>query len=240
LRVTTRNLLKPDNNPLANVDVECSNSFFRSQTREQKRPVEDPRAGYFADSRENSRAPAVSCGPSVVMMEATEHGEGNDVALGRAVRRDGGQLVDPLVRARGVVVADVFGDDAVEVSAVEDENMVEAVATQGAQKALADGVHVGRAHGRADYPDPGGSRERVEGGPELVVAVANQESWRCTGGRRVTKLLRRPGLRWEPRRRREHNLAGRELDEHEREDRAEERVIGLQKVAGLDLLGVVP
>jgi hypothetical protein len=43
------------------------------------------------------------------MMEATEHGEGNDVALGRALRRDGGQLVGPLVRARGVVVADNTG-----------------------------------------------------------------------------------------------------------------------------------
>jgi hypothetical protein len=138
------------------------------------------------------------------------------------------------------MVADVLGDDAVEVPAVEQENVVEALATQRAQKALADGVHVRRAHRGADYPDPGGARERVEGGPELVVAVPNQESWRRTRGRRVTKLLRRPGLRREARRRREHDLVGGELDEHEREDRAEEHVIGLQKVAGPDLLGVVP
>jgi hypothetical protein len=32
--------------------------------------------------------------------------------------------VDPLVRARGVVVADVLGDDALEVPAVEHENVV--------------------------------------------------------------------------------------------------------------------
>jgi|CZKU01.1.fsa_nt_gi hypothetical protein len=53
------------------------------------------------------------------------------------------------------------------------------------------------------------------------------------------ELLRDPGLRREARRRREHDLAGGELNEHEREDRAEEHVIGLQKVAGPDLLSVV-
>jgi hypothetical protein len=35
-----------------------------------------------------------------------------------------------LVRARGVVVADVLGDDALEVPAVEHENVVEAFATK--------------------------------------------------------------------------------------------------------------
>src|ERR1019366_7715785 len=49
-----------------------------------------------------------------LVMEAAEHGEGDDVPLGRAVRRDRGLLTDPLVRARGVVVADVLGDDAPE------------------------------------------------------------------------------------------------------------------------------
>ena len=37
---------------------------------------------------------------------------------------DRGLLVDPLMTARGVVVADVLGDDALEVPAVEDENVV--------------------------------------------------------------------------------------------------------------------
>ena len=104
-------------------------------------------------------------------MEATEHWEGHDVPLGRALCGDRGLLMDPLVRARGVVVADVLGDDALEVPAVEHENVVEAFATKRAQKALADGVHVRRAHRRADDPDAGGACERIEGGPELVVAV---------------------------------------------------------------------
>ncbi len=100
-------------------------------------------------------------------MEAPEHWEGDDVPLGRALRGDRGLLTDPLVRACGVVVADVFGDDALEVPAVEHENVVETLATQRAQKALADGVHVRRAHRCADHSDARGARERIEGGPEL-------------------------------------------------------------------------
>jgi hypothetical protein len=82
--------------------------------------------------------------------------------------------MDPLVRARGVVVADVLGDDALEVAAVEHENVVEALATQRTEEALADGIHVRRAHRGADHTDAGGARERIEGAPELVVAVANR------------------------------------------------------------------
>jgi hypothetical protein len=75
--------------------------------------------------------------------------------------------------------------------------------------------------------------------PNLSSRSRIKNRGRRTGGRRVTKLLRDPGLRREARRRREDDLSGGELDEHEREDRAEEHVIGLQKVAGPDLLGVV-
>ena len=104
-------------------------------------------------------------------MEATEHWEGDDVPLGRALCGDGGQLVDPLVRARGVVVADVLGDDALEVPAVEHENVVEAFATKRAQKALADGVHVRRAHRRADDPDAGGACERTRSNESTSASI---------------------------------------------------------------------
>src|ERR1019366_5965107 len=90
--------------------------------------------------------------------------------------------MDPLVRARGVVVANVLGDNALEVAAVKHANVVEAFAAQRTEEALADGVHVRRSNRRADHSDARGSRERIEGGPELVVAIANQESWRRTEG----------------------------------------------------------
>jgi hypothetical protein len=175
---------------------------------------------------------AALCSPSIVVMQATERWEGKDVAVVGAHRADRGLLMEPLVRARAAAVANVLGDDALEVRCVEHENVVDALATQRAEEALR-----GRSHCGAGRSGCRGACERIEGGPELVVAVANQEPWRHTGGRRVAKLLRHPSLRREARRRCEHSPAGIELDEHEREKRSEEHVVGLQKVASLDLRG---
>ena len=79
-------------------------------------------------SARNSRAPGC-------LMRPFDSRDGGHRAVGRprcsprqgALRgrgSAGGSLVDPLVRARGVVVADVLGDDALEVPAVEHENVV--------------------------------------------------------------------------------------------------------------------
>jgi hypothetical protein len=78
------------------------------------------------------------------------------------------------MRAGAVVVADVLSDDALEVPIVEHQDVVETFATQGTEEAFADSVHVRRAHRCADDPDAGGAGERIEGGPELVVAIANR------------------------------------------------------------------
>jgi hypothetical protein len=66
--------------------------------------------------------------PLILVMQAAEDWEGDDVLLGRVLRGDWGVLVEPLVRAGGVVVADVLGDDAPEVPVVEHEKVVEAFA----------------------------------------------------------------------------------------------------------------
>jgi hypothetical protein len=139
------------------------------------RPVQFPRFGHLRAGgtrsspvlatsriRENSRPRAGSCGPSILVMQATEQGEGDDVPLSGALRGDGRLLVDPLVRAGSVVVAEVLGDDALEVPGVEYENVVEAFATQRAEEALTHGVHFRRAHGRSDRPAAGGARERKD------------------------------------------------------------------------------
>src|ERR1019366_5932322 len=149
-----------------------------------------------------------SGGSSVIMMETADDRERDDVALGGALRGDRGLLAESLVRARGVVVADVLTDDALEVPVIEHQDEVEAFATQRAEKALADGVHVGRVHRHADHPDARGAGERIEAGAELIVAIANQKPWRRTKRRRVAKLLRHPRLRGAACRRGEHDFAG--------------------------------
>src|ERR1019366_168964 len=80
------------------------------------------RAGYFTDPRETRRLRALSCGPSIIVMDAAEHWEGDDVSLGRALCMDRRSLPEPLVRPSVVVVADVLGNDAVEVPVVEHED----------------------------------------------------------------------------------------------------------------------
>jgi hypothetical protein len=52
-----------------------------------------------------------------------ENWEGDDVPLGRVLRVDRRPLLDPLVRPTVVVVADVLGNDAVEVPVVEREDV---------------------------------------------------------------------------------------------------------------------
>ena len=73
-----------------------------------------------------------------------------------------------------VVVVDVPIQDAFEVSTVDDEDAVEALAPEGAGKTLRDGVRLGRRHRRAEDPDVLAAEDLVERGRELRVAVADQ------------------------------------------------------------------
>jgi hypothetical protein len=82
------------------------------------------------------------------MMETAEDRERDDVALVGALRGDRGLLAESLVRARGVVVADILADDALEVAVIEHQDVVEAFATQRAEKALADAPAISRGSGK--------------------------------------------------------------------------------------------
>jgi len=125
-------------------------------------------------------------------MGPAEDRQRDDLPVDGALRRHQCLLADPLVRACAIVVTDVLGDDPLEVPVVEHEDVIEAFATQRTEKPFTDRVHVRRAHRRADHPDAGGQGERIEGDPELVVVIQEQEPWCPTQGGRVAKLLRHP------------------------------------------------
>jgi hypothetical protein len=76
----------------------------------------------------------------------------------------------------------------------------------------------GSLHATAPAPDP----------------TANQQLRCHAEGGRVTKLLRRHACRCG-----EHDVACGQFDEHEREDGAEEQVVGLQEIASPDVAGMV-
>src|ERR1700722_10886636 len=101
----------------------------------------------------------------------------------------------PMGTAR-VVVRDALGEHGFEMAAAEDEHPVEALAPQGADHALTDGVRPGCPDWALYDPDAVGSKDGVERSGELGVAVADKELERaCLVGERhreVAGLLGRP------------------------------------------------
>jgi hypothetical protein len=78
-------------------------------------------------------------------------------------------------RAMFVVVRDVDREDAFEVPSVDDQDPVEALAADGADRPFDEGVRARCAYGCADRPDGVGSEHLVEPGCELAVAVVDQK-----------------------------------------------------------------
>ena len=60
-------------------------------------------------------------------------------------------LHEGLVRARLVVEADVLGEDAPEVVITEDEDVIEHLSSERADKAFSEGIHVRRVYRRAHH-----------------------------------------------------------------------------------------
>ncbi len=80
------------------------------------------------------------------------------------------------VRALGVVVLDVDAEYPFEVAAVEDQQPVEALGSDGAHEALGDAVRLRCSNRGAQDPDPFAAEDLIEGSGVLAVAVANQEA----------------------------------------------------------------
>jgi hypothetical protein len=76
----------------------------------------------------------------------------------------------------GLVAVDVDAEHAFEVSAVEDQQPVEALCTHGTDEAFGDSVRVWCADRGADDPDLFAAEDLVEGAGVLAVAVADQET----------------------------------------------------------------
>jgi hypothetical protein len=101
------------------------------------------------------------------------------------VDQRGASLIEGSVRAVPVVVIQVFGEDDFEMAAAEDEEPVQALPADGADKPLRDRVGARRPDGRLEDPDPFSAEDGVEGGGELRVAISNEELDRCCPFRQV-------------------------------------------------------
>ena|ERR1019366_2923456 len=121
------------------------------------------------------------------MMKPGEHWQRGDLPLCGALCMHRRPLPDPLVQSSVVVVADVLGHDAAEVPVVEHQDVVEALATERAEKALADRIHVRCTNRRTEDPDARGTGKRISA--FLQVGVTAASTTKAIRSNRVTRGL---------------------------------------------------
>jgi hypothetical protein len=138
----------------------------------------------------------------------------------------------------GVVVLDVRAQDALELSAADDQKPVEAVAADGADPAFGERVRLRHPERGADDLDAFALEDGVEGAGELAVAVVDQEAdrRRSLGQRpgKLPRLLDSPAAIGVRSAAGEVNAAGAKLEEEEHVDSAEPERLDREKVAGDD------
>ena len=118
--------------------------------------------------------------------------------------------------------------------------MIQALAAEAAEEALADRVQVGRPGWDRDHVNIRACGGRGEVAPELAIVVPDQEP-RCAVVRRsLSELLSDPRIGRGAGDVDVDDLAGPVGDDKERVDRAEPGVVELQDIAGPDVVRVVP
>ena len=108
----------------------------------------------------------------------------------------GGCEAERAVRPMAVLVLSELAQHAVRVTAVGDQQPVEALPSDAADESLSDRVCLRRPDRRADHTDTLGAEHRVKGARELAVVVADQKLQRSLALREreheVPRLLGRP------------------------------------------------
>jgi hypothetical protein len=134
------------------------------------------------------------------VVEATKNEECGDCGNGAhhvipALPWFGDTLIDALMRARLAEVSDVFVQDAPQVGLAHVQDVVQALAAQAADQALAHSVRARRAYWRSDQGDPGSRRDSIEARAVFRIVVTDNVLRRGAEGRRLPQLLRDPGIR---------------------------------------------
>src|SRR5204863_9112033 len=121
----------------------------------------------------------VSCGGSVVLVdETTEAVATADLALGRSLPplvEVGRSEFERAMWSLSVVMVDIDPEHTFEVAAVEDQQPVETLGTDRADRSLRNRVRLRRPHGRLHDPDAFAAEYLVEAAAVFAVAVTKQE-----------------------------------------------------------------
>jgi len=106
----------------------------------------------------------------------------------------GMMLAEALVRSNGVEVGAIFVENELEMTAANDQHVIETLAPNGAEDAFAVCVGLRREWRSVDHANTCALRDRVEENAELRIIVAEQKLRREIEGREVAQLLREPVL----------------------------------------------
>jgi hypothetical protein len=129
--------------------------------------------------------------------------------------------------------------DPAEVALIEDKEKVEAFAPYAAQESLAYGIGLGSLKGSGQDFDTGPLSDPVKGMAELVVVVANQESWSLAKRSCLPQLLGDPGVVGTSGYAEMEQSPRLQFNDDKDKNGAEKQVIGLQEVNSPDVLGMV-
>ncbi len=176
-------------------------------------------------------------------MESAQHRACQDAPVGLSAARRflpaRNPLSDPLVRSPSVEVLHPFSEHPAKVLLAEDQDVIETLPAETAEKPLTDGVQVGRLRWDGEDIDARGGRGCREIASELVVVVPDQEARGVPIGRRLAKLLGDPRIGWGASDVDMHDLAAAVRKDDEGEDGTEPGVLELKEVAGPDIRRVV-
>ncbi len=133
-------------------------------------------------------------GGGVGVMESTENwGPDDMVRFGRAASAGSRGVAQRLVAATIVVVADEHPKDSPEVPFAEDNDMVEALASERSIDAFAEAILPGRLRRCLDRFDAENANAVIEPWSKDLVAVVNQEPrFRTIARKRFDHLAQRP------------------------------------------------
>src|SRR5215470_14950591 len=82
------------------------------------------------------------------------------------------------MRAPVVEIADIFGQDPLQMALIEDEHVIQAVASHGPDPALGYGIGSRRSEWCANLGNTNIAHPTMECGAVTAVAIMNEKSWR--------------------------------------------------------------
>ena len=177
-------------------------------------------------------------------MQAAQNREGDDLATCMLYWHGSGFLLrnllsDPLMRSCLVKVVDIGSQHPLELLLLQDEQVIETLATYTAQKAFTDGIGPWGVVGRFEDLDAAGCGHTRETGSKFAITITDEILRRLSKGSRFPQLLRGPDVGWRASDPHMDDSARVQIDDEEGKQGAKEEVGDLQEITGPYILRVV-